>query len=265
MLFAIPPAIGFGLLAALVTTLGLGAALLANRWVRAQTGTFAAFAAGSLICIVLLHLLPEALAASPRAPVFVLLGFAGAYLLNRGVLSFARGQRMQQLAGGITPMVAIGVHSFLDGAAYSVTFGVDWTTGMLTALGLIVHEAPEGIIVFTLLCAAGFSARHALVLSFLSAAVTTPLGAAIAHPFVERLSPAALGEAFSLTAGLLLYVGAGHLLPHVEREPARRALPALALGAFLAITAVRFHVHDDPTEAFVEQHGHHHFAPTAEQ
>lgn len=239
MISILPPAVMFGLLAACVTTLGLVAVAFTGSWARTQSGVVAAFAAGALICVIILHLLPEAISASPSAPVFMLVGFAAAYLINRGVFAFATGPVGEKLAGGLAPMLAIGLHSFLDGASYSVTFSFDWHTGAITALGLIAHEVPEGIIVFTLLRTAGFSPSHAFWLAFASAAATTPLGAVLSQPVVSQLTPDVLGNVFALVAGLLLYVGAGHLLPHVEREPAIKALPALGLGAVVAIGAMQ--------------------------
>lgn len=255
-----PPALVFGLLAAAVTTLGLIGVVLTGDWARKQSGVLAAFAAGALMCVIILHLLPEAMATSPHAPGFMLAGFAGAYLLNRGVLAFAHSPKTEKLASGVAPMLAIGLHSFIDGATYSVTFSFDWLSGAMTAIGLISHEAPEGIIVFTLLHRAGFSLRHAFWLAFLAAAATTPLGAAAAQPLVSGLPGAALGDVFALVAGLLLYVGAGHLLPHVEREPARKALPALAVGALVAIGAERLHAdgHDHHNHNHDPHAGHDH-------
>lgn len=250
----IPPAIAFGLVAASFTTLGIAAVALIGARAEAHSGTLAAFAAGTLICITLLHLIPEALMMTPRAPLFMFIGFAGAYFLNRGVLALAGGRDGSGWAVGLTPVLAIATHSFVDGLAYAVTFSVDFVTGALTALGLILHEAPEGIIVFGLLKASGLRTFSAFVLAFLAAAITTPLGAALATVFVGGLSADALGAIFAATAGLLLYVSAGHLLPHVEREPAVKTLPALILGGVIAVGAVSLHVHGDHDHG--EDHGH---------
>lgn len=42
--------------------------------------------------------------------------------------------------------LGIGLHSFIDGVIYSVTFNVEGFTGMLSALGIILHEFTEDII-----------------------------------------------------------------------------------------------------------------------
>ncbi len=232
--------LAFSLAAAAITTTGLVAAAWRGSWVLQQSKLFAAFAAGAIIGAALLHLLPEAVHSSPRAPVLLLTGFVSAFVVNRGIHGVAHAHGRPELAVGLTPMLAIALHSFIDGVVYTVTFSVSFAAGAVTTLGLILHEFPEGVITFALLRAGGLSARTAFVLAFLAAAVTTPLGAIVAEPFVALLGPDALGDSFAVAAGVLLYVGAGHLLPHVEHEPARLSLPALGLGVMSALGLVLF-------------------------
>lgn len=241
----------FGLIAAGFTSLGLLAVAGAGGWMRRNVGLMAAVAAGALITVSILHLAPEALAASASAPAFMLAGFAAGYLLHRVVLALAPAtDEGRAAAAATTPVAAIALHSFVDGAAYTITFAHDFAAGALTALGLMLHEVPEGVIVFILLQRAGVATRPALGIAFLAAAATTPLGAAATLPIVAAIDAQTLAAAFAATAGMLLYVAAGHLLPHVEREPAVRAVPALAMGVALAAGAVSMHDHD--------HHGHDH-------
>ncbi len=256
MFSMVPAAVGFGLIAGTLTTLGLLAAVWRTAWTRDRAGLFAAFAAGALVTISLLHLTPEALAMSARGPQLMLIGFAFGFLLNRGVLALAEGRGRADLAGGLTPALGIATHSFIDGVVYAVTFSVSFATGLLTAVGLVLHEVPEGVIVFALLRGAGFSTGHAFWLAFLAAAVTTPLGAAVAYPFVSSINEATLGDLFALAAGLLLYVGAGHLLPHVERERSRLATPVAALGALVGVAMTLTHSHGDHGHAHGGAHDH---------
>lgn len=81
------------------------------------------------------------------------------------------------VALGITAIEGIGIHSFLDGIIYTVTFNVSAMTGVLTGIGLVVHEFAEGIITFSVLLKGGLSAKKAMFYAFLVAALTTPLEA----------------------------------------------------------------------------------------
>ena len=139
---------------------------------------------------------------------------------------------------GLVPLVGIGFHSFIDGVIYSVTFKISLFTGILASIGMVLHEFPEGIVTYLLLLKGGFAKRRALVLAFVAAAASTPLGALAAYPLVARISDEVLGAALALSAGALIYVGATHLLPHTEREPRRFSLVALVAGIVTAAIIV---------------------------
>jgi len=139
------------------------------------------------------------------------------------------------MRSGLVPLIGIGFHSFLDGVVYSISFSVSMLTGALVALGMVLHEFPEGIVTYTLLLRSGFSERQSLLLAFLTAALTTPLGTLASYPFVTQIGPPQLGLLLALSAGALIYVGATHLLPRAEREPRRFSLVALAAGILVAL------------------------------
>ena len=141
---------------------------------------------------------------------------------------------------GLIPMLGIGFHSFIDGVTYSVTFNVSVFTGLLAAMGMILHEFPEGIVTFVLLERGGFGRKKSVVYAFLAAALSTPLGTLVSFPIIKDIKGAALGILLALSAGALIYVGASHLLPEVERKSKRYSVLALAAGvltAFLIIVA----------------------------
>lgn len=115
-------------------------------------------------------------------------------------------------------MVGIGLHSFIDGIIYSVTFNISFFTGILAAIGMVLHEFPEGVVTYLLLRKGGFSKKKSIIFAFLSAAVTTPLGTFISFPLITKLSQNNLGILLAISAGALVYVGATHLLPAVEKE-----------------------------------------------
>jgi ZIP family zinc transporter/zinc and cadmium transporter len=135
-------------------------------------------------------------------------------------------------------MLGIGLHSFIDGFIYSITFSVSIFTGALAATGMVLHEFPEGIITYLLLLRAGFSEKTAFLLAFFAAALTTPLGMLVSYPFISQIDKPLLGILLSLSAGALVYVGATHLLPQAEKEHARFSFIALGAGIIVAIIIV---------------------------
>jgi len=135
-------------------------------------------------------------------------------------------------------MIGIGVHSFIDGFVYSITFTVSIFTGVLATTGMVLHEFPEGIITYLLLLRGGFSQRASLILAFLAASVSTPLGMLVSWPYISQIGKPLLGNLLSLSAGALVYVGATHLLPQAERERRKYSLCALGAGILVAVGIV---------------------------
>ena len=226
-------------LAAVVTTAGIYVIRRFERWGSENSTYFVSFAAGILITVSILHIIPMSLGMQPHAPAWVLAGYLAMYISNRFITAFVcdRPERANY-AIGLVPMLGIGSHSFLDGAIYSVTFSVSIFTGTLTAIGMVLHEFPEGIVTYLLLLRAGFGAPKAFGLAFLAAALTTPIGMLVSFPFISTLDQSVLGTLLALSGGALLYVGATHLLPQAEREARRFSIAALAAGMIVAVGIV---------------------------
>jgi zinc transporter ZupT len=223
-------------LAAVVTTVGIAVIRRYEPWGRQNTSYFACFAAGVLISVSFLHIIPTAFGMSLHAPVFLLAGYLSMHFLNRFMTAYVCDKpETADYAIGVIPMLGIGFHSFIDGAIYSVTFAVDFYTGVLAAIGMVLHEFPEGIVTYLLMIRGGFSKQRAFLSAFLAAAVTTPLGMVVSYPFISGISRPLLGTLLALSAGALVYVGATHLLPRAEREAERFSLIALLTGVLVAI------------------------------
>ncbi|MBN1849420.1 MAG: ZIP family metal transporter [Deltaproteobacteria bacterium] len=230
---------GASLSAAFVTTAGIYVIRRFETWGNKNTIYFICFAAGVLIAVSFLHIIPKAFEMNVHAPFYLLAGYFGLHLFNRFVNAFVCDKDSSvQYAIGLVPMIGIGFHSFIDGFIYSITFTVSIFTGLLTATGMILHEFPEGIITYLLLLRAGFSERRSLLLAFVAAAVTTPAGMLLSYPYISRINEPILGALLSLSAGSLVYVGASHLLPKSETEQKRFSLIALATGVLVAFVII---------------------------
>jgi len=139
---------------------------------------------------------------------------------------------------GIVPTLGIGFHSLIDSFDYSVTFTVSILTGSLAAAEMVLHEFPEGIITYLLLIRGGFAERRALILAFLAAALSTPVGMFVSYPFISQIDQSLLGALLSFCAGALVYVGAPRLLPKAEQEHKKYSFVALAGGVLVAAVVV---------------------------
>ena len=147
-------------LACVVTTIGIYVISRYERWGREYSAYFMSFAAGVLISVSFIHIIPKSFEMNSTAPMFLLAGFLAIYLSNRFLnLYICHEYECADYAVGVIPVLGIGLHSFIDGVIYSVTFNVSVFTGVLAAIGMILHEFPEGIVTFVLLERGGFSRR----------------------------------------------------------------------------------------------------------
>ncbi len=238
----VPPPLAGTALASLaacgVTGLGILVVSRRERWARRHAVYFMGFAAGVLVSVSLLHVVPRALELAGAGPAMLLAGFLGLYASDR-LLGSPAGEDDEDgddaYVVGVVAVIGIGLHSLVDGVIYAVTFRVDAFTGWLAALGMVLHEFPEGIVTFVLLSRGGLGRRRAMGWAFVAAAATTPLGALLAYPAVGAISDPALGGMLALSAGALIYVGASHLLPAARREARRYGIVAVLAGVLVAV------------------------------
>ncbi len=226
-------------LAALVTTLGIFTIRRYESWARRKSTYFVCFAAGVLVSVSFLNIIPRSFDLAPHAPTFVLLGFLSLLLFNRTVTALVCDRdASEDYSIGILSTLGIGFHSFVDGIVYSITFTVSIITGALAAIGMVLHEFPEGIITYVLLVRSGFSERRSVVIAVGAAGLTTPLGMLVSFPVINAIGEQTLGALLGLSGGALVYVGASHLLPQAEREKKRYSLIAFAIGMLVAVLIV---------------------------
>ncbi len=222
----------FALSAMVVNSVGIW--FIYRNEVRAERSKeyFMCFAAGILISSPLIMAFPQAVGKNPHAGLAALGGFVFMFFSNK-LIKYKTKQT--ELAFGITAIEGIGIHSFIDGIIYSVTFTAGILTGILAGIGLVVHEFAEGIITFSVLLKGGLGQRKAAFYAFLVAALTTPIGAFVAFPFMEKLSSSSLGLALGFVVGVLIYLSSAHLLPEATKHEKKHSYFAFLLGVALAL------------------------------
>ncbi len=179
-------------------------------------------AAGLVLLLVAgLHLAPEAIGAGGTALVFLLVGAGAGVVLELVVDRKANpSPGTVQLAAWIG-LAVLALHSTIDGAVYSAAFGHSHGSGVLTSIGLILHEAPEGVVAMMLGLQAGLRPGAAALAAFAASSITTPIGWALGRAVGER-GHEVMEAMFAASAGLLLYVG-WHLATAGWRAMRRRA------------------------------------------
>ena len=228
------------LAACTATTAGIFTISRFPDWTKRHAVYFMSFAAGMLITVSFLHLVPRAAGMNTGYAGYLAPGFFALYFLDRLLRRHAGGRedRSEQDRRRV-PVVGIGIHSFIDGLIYLVTFKVDVLTGLLAATGMVLHEFPEGVVSFVLLNRAGIPSRRSFVYAFLAAGLSTPIGVLVGYVLLGWIGTSELGLALGFSAGALVYAGAVHLMPAVEREDRKYTLTTLGLGVLIAVTITR--------------------------
>jgi zinc transporter ZupT len=192
--------------AAALSVAGVAFALLAASIAR-RVADLVGLAGGIIVLLVaIFHLAPEAFAAGSMERIFLFAGAAAGVLLE--VLYRTRSDPAPATVriGAWLGVLVLAVHSTLDGAVYTAVIWHGDGVGILASLGLILHEAPEGVVAMMLALQAGLRPAPAAAVAMAASSLTTPAGWGLAH-VVGESAQGAMQAMFAASAGLLLYVG----------------------------------------------------------
>jgi zinc transporter ZupT len=192
--------------AAALSIAGVAFAMLAASMARRITNIVGMAGGIVILAVAIFHLAPEAFAAGGAERIFLFVG-AGAGVLLELIFRTRSDPAPQTIRAGAWLGVAVlALHSTLDGAVYNAVIGHEDGYGMLASLGLITHEAPEGVVAMMLALQAGLKPWKAAGVAVLASSLTTPLGWALGHS-LGGAENGATQAMFAASAGLLLYVG----------------------------------------------------------
>ncbi|MGH9638874.1 MAG: ZIP family metal transporter [Bryobacteraceae bacterium] len=215
-----------------------GAVLVRARGVEPYLRYFVSLGAAFLMCAALLEMTPESLRLSPRlGPVLIMAGYCVVHLLEHTINAhFHYGEETHPDAfvasrTGYSVLAGVSVHSLFDGVAIGAGFAVSSWLGWLIFLAILLHKAPVGFTMASVMLASGHS-RGAAFYSTVVLAIATLVGV-----LAIDADPHWLPYGLPISAGVALYVGASDLIPEVNREPGiKMALVFFAgVGAFLLL------------------------------
>jgi zinc and cadmium transporter len=201
----------YAAVAAGANLLGAGAVLVRSQWSTRALDVMLAFAAGFMISVAMIDLLPDALARDGHVAAVIALGGYVAVHLTQHVIGthFHFGEETHHVSEAVSLSALIGLllHTFVDGVAVASGFGVGGAVGALVFTAVILHKVPEGLAISSLFLAAGQGKQRA----FLAACA---LGAATILGVVLTEQIGALRDhGLALAAGVTLYVGMSNLVP----------------------------------------------------
>ena len=230
------------------TTLGAGGVFISGRPSARLTGLLLGFAAGMMLAVSFLSLLPDALHQAQQlgqppwgiAIVGFVCGIAALATLNwlaPHAHPHEPGQRPDgppsALPVAVLIALALTIHNIPEGLAVGITAAaaaMDGHPASATALtlGIAVHNAVEGLLVAYPLLAAGMSRGKAFLIGTGSGFVE-PVAGVLGAVFISNLAPA-VPFALALAAGAMAFVSIEELIPEALRAGSHRASLAIMSG-----------------------------------
>lgn len=197
---------------------------------------FVAFAAGFMVAVVLVGMLPEVFEHPGGGP-WLLGGFLAVHLAQHVLTPhFHFGEETHRVArsAGMSALLGLSLHTFFDGVAIASGFLVSGELGVLLFLAVFLHKLPEGVAMASVVIAGGQGRSAAL-----GAAGILGLATVAGVLLTDLVAPLA-AHGLALSAGVTLYVAAANLLPEFQarRGPAPAAAFFGGVGVFLAARAL---------------------------
>ena len=194
-----------------------------------------ALAAGFMISVAILDILPEAFETGGRtAALFALGGYLLVHLTQHTLVRhFHFGEETHEVTSVVSVSALIGLllHTFVDGVAIASGFGVSEELGTLIFVAILLHKFPEGLAISSLFLAAGARRRRAL-------GAATLLGVATVAGVLLTSAVDVLAEhGLALSGGVTLYVAASNLVPEFQAKPGWRLPLAFFAGCGLYLLA----------------------------
>jgi zinc and cadmium transporter len=217
----------YALAAAAANLLGALAVTSGARWTVRALDAILSFAAGFLISVSLIDLLPASLERSGTNGAIAALGAYVLVHITQHTLGrhFHFGEETHQVSSlvSMTALMGLLMHTFVDGVAVASGFSVSQGLGALVFVAVFLHKFPEGLAISSLFLAAGAS-RGKAIGAALALGATTVVGVVLTDQ-IGFLREYGLG----ISAGVTLYVAASNLVPEFQQSKGLR-IPASFVG-----------------------------------
>lgn len=247
----------FALAAGLANLAGAVFVLARRRWPIGALDRFLAFSAGFLLAVAFLELIPEALEAGEENVGFILVGFVTLYVVERFFLhrhvhhggdaddNCCPPPADEGKTFGLIALIGMSLHTFFDGVSITAGFAVDVPTALIIFLAVLMHKIPDGLVIASLMLAAG-EGRGRAYLAAVLLAISTVAGSVAAWFFLGDAAVAGRAAAetvaaamLAFSAGIFLYVAASDLIPEVKRSRDRLLPTYLILGILFSYVLIR--------------------------
>lgn len=208
--------LAYALVAALANVLGAAAITWRARWSVEVLDTLIAVAAGFMISTSLTDIFPEAIARTGHlGAVAALMGYLLVHLTQHTLAPhFHFGEETHEVSElvGVSALIGLLLHTFVDGVAIASGFHVSAGLGVLVFMAIVLHKLPEGLAISSLFLAAGAGRARALYAA--TALGLATVAGVLLTDHLGGLETYGLG----ISAGVTLYVGASNLVPEFQAK-----------------------------------------------
>lgn len=227
-------------LASILSLFLVGVLLLHKHLIKKVSFYMVSFAAGSLLATGFTDTMPEAVAGSTNAYIYITMFIALFFLIERVFLHIhhhdGEGEKKLKLP---IPFLIFGdaLHNFIDGISIASTFLISFPVGIVTTTAVFIHEIPHELGDFGILLHVGYSRKKVLFLNIFTG-IAAMFGAVIGYLLGSQIQ-GFLPILLALTTGNFIYLSLSDLLPEIhvdiKGKPVVYHVSAFLLGIFFII------------------------------
>lgn len=221
---ALTSAVLLSLLAGLATTLGSLIAFIVKSFSPRTLSLTLGFSAGVMISVSFIELLTKATAGIGflYANVAFFIGFAVIFLVDTTIPHQYKAEDdahvdSRLLRTGVMTAIGIAIHNFPEGIAVFAGSIQSVSLGTLLAIAIAIHNIPEGISVSIPVYYATKSKRKAFLYSSLSGLAEPVAALTAAVALTPFLTPFAINILLATVAGIMVYISFDELLPAAHK------------------------------------------------
>ena len=200
-------------------------------WAKKNSILLIGFAAGVMLSIAFVHLLPESVEHDPHAIIYAFVGFLAMFIIQHFIFFHPCHDDHCDVHLGTLSTFGLSLHSFFDGIVISIGFGANAYIGLMTTIAIMLHKLPDGITITGILMHSKQTTKKILFYS-LTVALFTPIGTLAGLFFAEQIAHL-IGNFLAFTSGTFIYLAASDLIPETHKASNKKAGICLILGVII--------------------------------
>ncbi len=198
------------------TMIGASIGVFLKRPSKSLLGGLLGFAGGLMLAIVVFDLIPESIESwsFPGTIIFAIVGILIVMTIDN-LMPVSKDEMSSHYKVAFLTALGLMLHNFPEGIIMGCGFVAGKTLGLKMSIIIAVHDIPEGMAVSAPLMVSKVKVSKILLYVFITA-LPTALGAWIGI-FAGSVSPNVLGACLASASGIMLYVVCGEMLPESNK------------------------------------------------